>query len=164
MKLYQLTQQHRELERLAEVEELDEQAVRDTLDGLTGEIQAKAQSVAAMVLNLEAWARAAEDASKAMAERAQRANRKAEWLRQYLSMNLQAAGVTKIDTPELSVSFRKNPVSVQIAPGTVLPARFLVQPEPPPARPDKKAIADALKAGESIEGCALVQTERLVIR
>ncbi len=162
--LYLLVEQHRELERLADVEDLDEETVRNTLDALEGEIQVKAQSVAAMTLNVEAWAQAADEAAKRIAERAARARKRSAWLRQYLLTNMQAAGVTKFECPEFTVAIRKNPAAVQIADGIILPARFMVQPEPPPPRPDKKAIAEALKAGEQIEGCAFVQSERLDIR
>lgn len=162
--LYQLVEQHRELERLADVEDLDEQTVADTLAGLQGDIATKAQSVAAMTLNVEAWAQAAEDASKRLAERATRTRKKAEWLRRYLHENMRAAGIPKIESPEFTVSIRKNPAAVLIAEGIILPAKFMVQPEPPPPRPDKKAIGEALKAGEVIEGCELRQSERLEIR
>lgn len=162
--LYQLVEQHRELERLADAEDLDEETVRNTLDALEGEIQVKAQSVAAMTLNVEAWAQAADDAAKRISERAARARRRAAWLRDYLRANMQGAGLTKIESPEFTVAIRKNPASVQIADGIILPAKFMVQPEPPPPRPDKRAILDALKAGEQIEGCQLVQGERLEIK
>lgn len=162
--LYEIVQAHRELTRLAEVEDMDEQAVADTLAGLEGDIQTKAQSVAAMTLNVEAWAQAAEDASKRLAERAARMRKRGDWLRQYLFANLKASGMTKVESPEFTVSIRKNPAAVQIADGIILPAKFMVQPEPPPPRPDKRALLDALKAGEQIEGCQIVQGERLDIR
>jgi len=154
--LYEIVQAHRELTRLAEVEELDEQAVADTLAGLEGDIQTKAQSVAAMVLNVEAWAQAADDAAKRLAERAAKMRKRSDWLRGYLYTNLKASGQTKVDSPEFTISIRKNPPAVQIADGIILPAKYLVTPPPapPPApRPDKRAILDALKAGEQIEGC-----------
>lgn len=162
--LYQLVEQHRELERLADVEDLDEETVRTTLDALEGEIAVKAQSVAAMTLNVEAWAQVAEDASKRLAERAARTRKRAEWLRRYLHTNLQAAGLTRVESPEFTVSIRKNPAAVLIAEGIILPAKFMVQPDPPPPRPDKKAIGEALKRGEVIEGCQLSQSERLEIK
>ena len=165
--LYEIVQAHRELTKLAEVEDMDEQAVADTLAGLEGDIQTKAQSVAAMALNVEAWAQAADDAAKRLADRAARMRKKGDWLRGYLLTNLKAAGIPKVESPEITVAIRKNPASVQIAEGIILPAKYMVTPPPapPPApRPDKRAILDALKAGEQIEGCQIVQGERLEIR
>lgn len=164
MKLYQLTHQHRELERLAEVEELDDETVRTTLEALEGEIALKAQSVAAVTLNVEVFAQAAEDAAKRLAERAARARKRAAWLRDYLRTNMQAAGVTKFECAEFTVAIRKNPVAVDIVNPGIVPAKFMVQPPAPPPRPDKTAIKAAMQAGEDVEGCALVQSERLDIK
>lgn len=162
--LYALVQQHRELERLADSEELDEATLFETLNGLQGEIELKAQSVAAQTLNIEAWAQAAEDAAKRIQERAARMRKRAEWLRAYIKVNMQGAGLTKVESPEFAIAIRKNPPSVEIAPGIILPKAYMVTPPPAPDRPNKTAIAIALKAGEEIEGCRLVQTERLEIR
>jgi hypothetical protein len=88
-------------------------------------------------------------------------------LRTYLLNNLQASGITKIDTPELVVSVKKNPASVVIDDEKVIPPEFMVTPPPAPPplpRPDKGAIRDAIKAGTDVPGCRLVQGARLEIR
>lgn len=165
--LYKLADQHRQLESLGTDEELDEtalQAIRDTLDGLEGDLQTKAQSCAAVALNLEAWAKAAKEASKALADRARRIDKRAEALREYMRTSLEAAGLTKIEGPEFTVAIRKNPASVQIAPEADLGDEWMVFPEPPPPTPDKRKISEALKAGKQIPHCSLVQTTRLDIR
>jgi hypothetical protein len=38
------------------------------------------------------------------------------------------------------------------------------QPEPPPAAPDKKAIAEAIKEGREVPGAMLAQGTRLDIK
>lgn len=165
--LYRLAEQHRELEQLGTDEELDEatlEAIRNTLDGLGGDLQTKGQSIAAVALNMEAWAKAAKDASKQLAERARRIERRADALREYMRAALETAGMTKIEGPEFTVAIRKNPPSVQIAPEADLGDEWMVFPEPPPPTPNKRAIGDALKAGKQIPGCSLLQTTRLDIR
>lgn len=165
--LYKLAEQHRELEQIGADEELDEaalEAIRNTLEGLQGDIQTKAQSVAGVVLNLEAWAKAAKEASKQISERAKRAERRADYLREYMRFQLEAIGITKIDGPEFTVSIRKNPQSVVIASDADLGDEWMVFPPPPPPSPDKRKIADALKAGKEVLGCSLTQTTRLDIR
>lgn len=165
--LYKLADQHRQLEALGTDEELDEtglQAIRDTLEGLEGEIQIKAQSVAAYTLNLEAYAKAAKDASKQLIERARRIERRADALREYMRSQLEAAGVTKIEGPELTIAMRKNPPSVLVAADADLGDEWMVFPEPPPPTADKRKIGEALKAGKIIPGCSLLQTTRLDIK
>jgi hypothetical protein len=165
--LYKLASQHHQLEAIGTDEDLDEaalEAIRNTLEGLEGEIEIKAQSVAAHCLNLEAYAKAAKEASKQLAQRAQRIERRADALREYMRSQLEALGLTKIDGPEFTVAIRKNPASVLIAPEADLGDEWMVFPEAPPPTPDKRKIGEALKAGKSIPGCSLSQTTRLDIR
>ena len=165
--LYRLADQHRELEQLGTDEELDEtalEAIRNTLEGLEGDIQTKAQSIAAVALNLEAWAKAAKEASKALAARASRIDKRADALRRYMHAALEEAGLTKIEGPEFTVAIRKNPPSVQIGADADLGDEWMVFPEPPPPTPDKRKIAEALKAGKAIPHCSLVSTTRLEIK
>lgn len=165
--LYRLAEQHKELEAIGTDDELDEatlEAIRNTLDGLEGDLQTKGQSIAAVALNMEAWAKAAKDASKQLAERAKRIERRTEALREYMRVALETAGLMKIEGPEFTVAIRKNPASVQIAPEADLGDEWMVFQEAPPPTPDKRKIGEALKAGKAIPGCSLMQTTRLDIR
>ena len=163
--LYELTQQHRELERLADTtDDLPPEVIRDTVEALEGAIEAKAVSVAAVVRNLETHAELIRDAAKQLAERAARAEKRAESLKAYMLFCLQASGISKVTAPEYTISVRNNPESVRIADDAELPAEFLVQPPAPPPKPDKRAIKDALKAGRDVPGCWLEAGQRVEIR
>ncbi len=72
--------------------------------------------------------------------------------------------MTKVECPEFTIAVRKNPEAVEIDDPEQVPSEYMVTPEPPPPRPDKKAIKDALKAGAEIPGCWLRQGERLEIK
>lgn len=74
------------------------------------------------------------------------------------------AGVQKIDCPHFAIKVAADPPSVVIDDERQVPAEFIRQPEPPPPQPDKKAIAEALKAGQDIPGARLVRGKRLDIR
>lgn len=163
--LYQLAEQHRELERLADTtDDLPPEVIRDTIEALEGAIEAKAVSVAAVVRNLELHAEMIRTASKQLAERAARAEKRADSLRGYLLFNLQAVGVSKVESPEFTVAVRNNPEAVRIADDAELPPEYLVQPPAPPPRPDKTAIKAALKAGRDVPGCWLEAGQRVEIR
>ena len=163
--LYELAQQHRELEALADTtDDLPPEVIRDTLEALEGTIQQKAISVAAFVANVEANAEMVEGAAKALAARAARMRRRGDQVRAYLLFNLQATGITKIESPEFTIALRNNPESVRLADGVELPEEFLVQQPAPPPKPDKKALKDALKAGRLIDGAWLESGQRVEIR
>lgn len=162
--LYEIAKQFHDLEMLADTDELPPEVIRDTLEGLTGTLEAKATNVAKFTLGLEAEAAMIEDAARQMIERANRRKKRAESIRNYLLFNLQACGVTEVTCPEFTMRVRKNPEAVEIDDPEQVPPEYMVTPEPPPPRPDKKAIKDALKAGHPVRGCWLRSGERLEIK
>ncbi len=130
-------------------------------------MEVKATNVARFVLNVEAMAEAVENASKAMKERAARIRRRADSVREYLRVNMQGAGIKKIEAVEFTLVLKKNPPAVVIDDAEQIPAVYMVTPPPAPPpepRPDKKAIADALKAGAEVPGAHIEQAERLEIK
>ncbi len=167
--LYELADQYRDLERmLGSDEPLDEnalEAITTTLDCIRDDIQVKATNVGAYMLNLDAYAEAAKEASKKLAERAKRIERRADALREYVKMHMEATGILKIDGPQFTLSIKKNPPKVEIAPDAEIPDEFMSPPPPPPQpAPNKKLIGDALKCGQKINGCSLSQSTRLEVK
>lgn len=162
--LYELTNYRRQLERLADAGEVPPEEIADTLEALEGEINEKAVQVAAFTRNLEATAQAVREAGKAMLARAERIEKRAEGVRNYLLFQMQANSITKIECPYFTLAVRKNPPSVVIDDEAQVPADYLVTPPAPPPRPDKAAIGRALKAGADVAGCRLTQSERLDIK
>lgn len=68
---------------------------------------------------------------------------------------MEHAGKQKIELPIATFSVRNNPASVVIIDETRIPPAFIVQPDPPAPRPDKRAILAALKEGKDVAGCEL---------
>lgn len=163
-KLYEIANQFKSLELLADTEDLPADLIRDTLEGLQGDMQLKATSVAKFILGIEVEADAIFAAAEAIRQRGERRKKRAESIRAYVLFQFQQAGVTKVECPEFTMSVRKNPEAVQIMDPERVPAEFMVTPDPPPPRPDKTALKVALKAGREVEGCWLTQSERLEIR
>lgn len=166
--LYELSAEYREAAQTLSELDADEQTLADTLEGLRYPMEQKARNVALVVGNLEALADSAKEASAKLAERAKRVQARADWLRKYLLHNMQAAGITKIeptaDLPYFKIALQNNPVSVVILDPALVPSGYLREPAPPPAEPDKKLIAQALKDGYDVPGCELRQSQRLVIK
>jgi hypothetical protein len=165
--LYQLVEQYRSLEALDASEDLPAEVIQDTLEGLTGELTVKATNVAKFILNTEAMVEAIEQAADAMKERAQRIRRRSESIRNYLKINMQASGITKIEATEFVLSLKKNPPSVIVDDEAMIPDAFKVTPTPPPPpvpRPDKAAIKKAIQSGLAVAGAHIEQHERLDIK
>jgi hypothetical protein len=149
-------------DKLADLD-LPPEAVADTLESLSGELEVKAQNVAFMVRSLEASATACKEWAKAASERAKSIESRAESLRDYLSRCMQSCGIERIEGPGVTLSFRKSSAVIVDEPG-LIPALFVRQPPAPPPAPDKAAIADALKAGQEVPGAHLEIRKNLQIK
>ncbi|MCW1959830.1 MAG: siphovirus Gp157 family protein [Mycobacterium sp.] len=162
--LYVLANEYRAAaSRLLELD-LDEQTVADTLEGLSGELETKAVSVAMVARNLEAAAAAIKAAEQEMAARRKAVEARADGLRRYLKSCMEGVGITRIECPHFVLSIKSNPKSVVIDDEAQLPVEFMRQPAPPPAEPDKKAIKVAIEAGREVAGARLSAGTRLDIR
>ena len=143
--------------------DMDAQTVADTLDGMAGDLEVKAQSVAFMVRSMEADAAAVKQWAKDAAERAKAIEARADSLREYLSRTLQECGITSVKGPGITLSFRASHAVVIDEPG-LIPAAYMRTPEPPPAVPDKRAIADAIKLGEAVPGAHMETRQSLQVK
>ncbi len=162
--LFVLAQEYRAAaDQMADLD-LDEQTVLDTLEGMSGDLEVKATNVAMFVRNLESTAVAIKEAEGQMAARRKALERRAERLQTYLRDGMLLAGIQKIESPYFVLSIKNNPPSVAIDEPGLIPAEFMKQPEPPPLSPDKKAIADAIKAGREVPGARLLRGVRLDIK
>ena len=161
--LFELAAEYREAHERMDSAGFDAQTIADTLDGIAGDLEQKAIAVAKFARNLEAETAAIMDAIADMQRRADANVRKAQGLRKYLMDAMVAAGVHKVSCPFFVVSVRETPAAVVIDDALSIPARFLVQPEAPPPRPDKRAIAEAIKT-EPVQWAHMQKSTRLDIR
>lgn len=162
--LYELTSDYMELLSMAEDPDIDPQAFADTLDGIEGALEDKAEGYAKAMRMLEADAAACDAESKRLRNKKQTIENNIRRMKSALQNAMQVTGKTKFKTPLFSFGIQKNPASVVMDEENLdnIPERFLVPQDPVI---DKKAIKEALKAGEDLDGVAhLEQSESLRIR
>lgn len=159
MKLYELAQNYAQLLEMAE--EMESEALVDTLASLQDAIEDKAENIAKLVKNLEADVKVIKEEEQRLAERRRAIEAKVERLKTYLQEQLETAGIEKVKRPTITVSIQNNPPSVDVIDETLIPADFLI---PQPAKVDKKSILERLKNGEAIPGVTLKQTKGVRIR
>lgn len=161
--LWEISERFRSMQLLAESDDIPPEVIRDTLEGIEGDWEAKAEAVAAYIQNIEAAATSKAEAAKAMQARAKMLEKRADSLRQYLLLQFQFMGKTRIERPAFSLVLKNNPQSVVIDDEAALPAAYMVQPPAPPPKPDKKAIGAAIKAGQEVPGCHAEVSQRVDI-
>lgn len=158
MKLYELAQNYARLMEMAE--EMESDALVDTLESLQDEIEEKAENIAKLVKNLEADAKIIKEEEQRLADRRRSIESKVTRLKEYLQQQLEVAGLQKVKRPTITVAIQANPPSVEIADEKLIPSEFMI----PQYKVDKKSIMERLKNGEIIPGCSLKQTKGVRIK
>lgn len=167
MKLYELAGDYRELMDKLESGEIPEELLSDTLEGIRGAIEEKADGIACMLKALEADAAAIKAEEDKLSERRKSKERAYDRMRAYLSDMLLHAGVTNVETPRSQIRFRKSEaVIVDHEADFIRWAEenrddFLNYKEP---SINKTAVKKALLAGEEIVGARIETRQNLQVR
>lgn len=156
MKLYELTEELKQLEEM----DLPEEARADTLESLAGEFKDKGVSIGMVVKNIEADIEALANHKKDIEARMKTKKGQIEWLKNYLRENMDKAGIKKIEHPLFNVTCRVGSQMVEITNPELLPDH-LVDVEVV-SKPKKKEILELLKAGEDVQGAVLVRAKSAI--
>lgn len=142
-----------------ETGEINEEGMA-AIEQLQMDQQAKRENIACWVKNLRSDAEAIKAEAKTMTDRAKSCEHKADSLTRYLAADLNGE---KFQTAKVAVSWRRS-VSVEIDEAEIpdLPEQYIRRKVSVEA--DKTAIKEALKAGEQIEGCRLVERQNISIK
>ena len=156
MKLYEITEQHRQLEKLVEDGEFSDEMVADTFASIEGAFEDKALSLIHVVSNMEADMEAIDSQIKRLQDMKKVRVNKRESLREYLRFNMEASSITKIDCPLFNISLRKGRDIVEINDPDKIPDDFVTPVVD--LKIDKPKLLKALKEG-SVAGASLVKSK-----
>jgi hypothetical protein len=162
--LYEIAAEYRQMVEALMATDNDAQTIADTIEGESYPLEVKAQNVAYAIKTLQANAEAIKGAEEEMSRRRKALENRAANIREYLLECMTLAGIQKVECPHFVIKIAANPPSVVIDDERQIPADFMKTPEPPPPQPDKKAIGDAMKAGQDVPGARLVRGKRVDIR
>lgn len=129
----------------------DDQAHADLVEGETGLLDAIRQAVNRLA-EIEAHTEALSSLVKSYQERKARLENQADGIRAALAVAMGMAELKKIELPQATISRKPTPPKALILEEADVPTAFW-KPQPP--KLDKKAVLDALKAGEAVPGAQL---------
>lgn len=160
-KLYELAGQYLALSQLADDPDMPEQALADSLEGLEGEIEIKAQALLQVVAGMEGDTGAIDAEIKRLQDRKRVIQNRAQSLRDYLHQNMVATGINKIDCPLFHITLTKPRPMVVVEDESQIPDEYIRTVR----QPDKAAILRALKSKDDVPGCVLGESKQgLMIR
>lgn len=164
--LYELTEDYLNLLEMAEDPETDPQAFADTLEGLEGEIEIKADGYGKVYKQLLADAAMLKEEKQRLEKRQKAAETRAEYLKKHLEDAMKAMGKEKFKTELFSFNIQKNPPSVKIGEKyeqnpDLIPMDYLRIKAP---EIDRKKILEELKNGKTFDFATLEQESSLRIK
>ena len=158
--LYALKDKYLDVLHLIEDDDVDEQAIQDTLESIEGEIEDKALNYGKLIRNLEVNNEGLTSEIKRLQQRKKSNENFIRRLKESLEFNMQQTGIKRIDTGLFKFSLQKNPPSVEVHSEDFIPEEFYKVER----TVSKKDLLDYLKSGKEIRGVELTQREGLRLR
>lgn len=104
--LYELTDELSRLLDAIALGDIPEEAIADTLEGVSGEFDEKCDNIACAIKNLRAEAALIKGEEENLAERRRKKERDADSLTKYLSAAMQKLGKMRLETSRNKIGFR----------------------------------------------------------
>lgn len=146
---------------LEDADNLEEQVIKDTLEGIEGELEIKADGYARIIRELEAEAKKYEEEMKRLEARNNTLKNRSRILKEHLYKAMKFTNKVKFKTDLFSFNIRKNGglQPMEIIPDAVIPDEYLKK------EPDNNKIREALKEGKEISFAILKERgDHLAIR
>ena len=142
--LYAMTAQMVELAAMLETDDEElKQAIQDTMAGINGEFEIKADNIVMLRRNIEGDILAIDSEIDRLSELKRIKNNSINQLGEYLRKNMEAADIKSIKRPLFTITLAKGSESVVVDKEDEIPDDFTVVKTS--IAPDKKAIATRLK-------------------
>ena len=122
--LYEISDQYNSALEEMTGQEIDQQTIDDTMEGLEGELNVKAKNVGAYYLNLVSDGDQIKQSIKNMQARLKQIESKADYFKEYLRSNMERTGIKKIECPQFKISLRKPSLVCNIINDELVPKQF----------------------------------------
>lgn len=161
--LFALADEYLELAKvLSDEQDMPNEIIDEILDAYSGELDTKFWQVSAMVLQFEGEAEMVRTVEKRIVARRKNLEGRADWLRNYLLVNMIRTGINELASPEFVVKVCDNPPKVILDDEDAIPDDYKEEETVVTIRKDvlRRAMLDD---GEIIPGCHLEKGKRLKI-
>ena len=161
--LFALADEFLELARvLSDEQEMPNDIIDEILEAYSGEREPTCWNVAAMIQQFEGEAEMVRTVEKRIVGRRKNLEGRADWLRNYLLVNMLRTGINELSSPEFVVKVCDNPPKVILDDEDAIPDDY--KEEETVVSIKKAELRSAmLDDGEIIPGCHLEKGKRLKI-
>ena len=126
MKLYELTENYRNLQDLLENPEIDQDLITNALDEVGEQLEEKSENIAKLIKTLEVEVTGFKAEEKRLADRRKTLENRITGLKSYIDAAMKATGKKKFKGQLFSFNIQKNPPSVNITDSTLIPKEYYI--------------------------------------
>ena len=162
--IYELTADMMKILSMMDDPDLDQQTLKDTMEGIEGAYEDKFDGYAAVIRQLTGYINELDEEKKRIDARKESFENNVKKMKKIMLESMNATGKTKFKTAKNSFWTQKNKASVVIDAKSVwdIPEDFRRYKDP---EPDKTKIGEAIAAGQDFTGIAhMEQTESVRIK
>lgn len=159
--LYALADQYTRLQEMLAAGEIDEVTFADTMKSLEGDIATKCDNIAAVLRGMELEADAFKFEETRLAERRKSIEANRDRLRRYLLFELQQVNLRTVRGSRFFITVQANPLKVNVLDESKIPPTYWKPSDP---TLDKRAILEALKAGQEVPGATATSEDSIRIK
>lgn len=159
-KLYELSQNYKNLEELLDNPDIAEEVIKEALSELDEEWETKAENLAKLIKSLDVDVKGLKEEEQRLASRRKSLENRIANLKTYIEDNMKAVGKDKIKGKVFTLAIQNNPPSVEIVDDFKIPEKYFVVKK----EIAKKEILNDLKQGIEVPGAQINQTASLRIR
>lgn len=162
--IYELTADMMNILSMMDDPDLDQQTLKDTMEGIEGAYEDKFDGYAAVIRQLTSYINELEEEKKRIDARKEAFENNVKKMKKIMLESMNLTGKTKFKTAKNSFWTQKNKASVVIDAKSVwdIPEDFRRYKDP---EPDKTKISEAIAAGQDFTGIAhMEQTESVRIK
>ena len=158
--LYKLAEEYRELLEMLEDDSVDQEVLNDTLEGIDGEFEVKADNCARLISELDGAAGVIDKEIERLKTRKEVVSNNAKRVKQCLEQAMITTGKKKFKTSLFGFNIQKNPPSVVIDQENQIPEEYWIAQKP---KLDKASLKTFLKDNK-VDFAHLEQSEGLRIK
>lgn len=159
--MYELTSEFMAVLDMANNPDIPPEAIADTLEGIGGEIELKAENSAIIIKELEAEMLKLKAEEIRLSSRRKAIENNIEVIKQRLYNAMKLTGKEKFKTALFNFTIGKNPVKLVIDDESLIPKKYYVKQEP---KLDAAKLKEDLKAGALRKYAHLEQGESVRIK
>jgi uncharacterized small protein (DUF1192 family) len=157
MQLYKLSQQYNEVESMFFEDDVNEQAIIDTLESIEDEIKIKTQSILSIITHCDRNISIVDAEIERLQAMKKSIEKKSSCLKDYLLNNMNKLELNKIECDLFTVTRVKGRDIANIINFDSLPKDYVISKTL--SSPDRRLIFNDLKLGKKIDGAELVKSK-----